>query len=282
MGYQLWVSPLTGERRHGTDFVSLKKIFMDSVTAKSICEPLHSCKPDMLAREVKDILNERDFDTAGVIDENEKVIGYVVSDELEDGFIDVHIKNIDFNKIVSDSTPIPILIDELTRNEYLYVNYGRDILFIVTKADLNKPPVRIFIFGVISLFEIHLNYWVRKFYKNDDEIRAVIDTVRFENANAHYQVAKGNNENDGVNLVGYLQLSDKKKLLCSSSEFCKTFNLSKNKMKGFVEAAEKIRNNIAHSQNSIFTGITLELISILLGEIEDFIVRSEELSSIKN
>lgn len=282
MGYELWVSPLTGKRRHGTDFKSLKKIFMDSVTTKNICEPLLSCEMDMIAADIRDMLSRRDFDSAGVIDENKKVVGYVLTNELGDGVISDYIKKIELDAVISDSTPIPILINELTRKECLYVNFGRDILYIVTKADMNKPPIRIFIFGVISLFEIHLNYWVGKIYKNDEIIREIIGNDRFESASTLYKTAKVKNENEDVSLVGYLQLGDKKRLLCCNAKFCNDFSLSKNKMKEFIEIAEKVRNNIAHSQSSIFTDVPLNEISVLLSNIERFIECSENLSMSNN
>lgn len=278
MGYQLWVSPLTGERRHGTDFISLKKIFIDSVTTKNICEPLLSCEMDMGAADIRERLSERDFDSAGVIDENKKVVGYVLTNELGDGIISDYVKKIERDSVISDSTPIPVLINELSRNECLYVNFGRDILFIVTKADLNKPPIRIFIFGMVSLFEIHLNYWVGKHYKDNKVIKDIIGKVRFNKAYNFYKNAKLNNENEDVSLVGYLQLGDKKKLLCSSNKFCDDFDLSKKKMKGIIELTEKVRNNIAHSQSSIFTKITLNEVNSVLIDLERFIIHSEFLS----
>ncbi len=278
MGYQLWVSPLTGKRRHGADFISLKKIFIDSVTTKNICEPLLSCEMGMFSVDIREMLSNRDFDTAGVIDENKKVVGYVQTNELGDGVISDYVKKIERDLVVSDSTPIPVLINELSKNECLYVNFGRDILYIVTKADLNKPPIRIFIFGMITLFEIHLNYWVGKYYKDNEFIKDIIGGVRFDKANDLYNNAKIHNENEDVSLVGYLQLGDKKKLLCRLNKFCDDFDLSKKKMKGIIELTEKVRNNIAHSQSSIFTKITLEEINFVLIDLERFIIRSEFLS----
>lgn len=278
MGYQLWVSPLTGKRRHGVDFISLKKIFIDSVTTKNICEPLLSCEMGMFSTDIREMLSDRDFDSAGVIDENKKVVGYVLTNELGDGVISDYVKEIERDSVISDSTPIPVLINELSRNEYLYVNFGRDILYIVTKSDLNKPPIRIFIFGIISLFEIHLNYWVGECYKDNEVIRDIIGKIRFDKANDFYKNAKLNNENEDVSLVGYLQLADKKKLLCRLNKFCDDFDVSKKKMKRIIELTEKVRNNIAHSQSSIFTKITLEEVNFVVIELEKFIIRSEVIS----
>ena len=66
MGYQLWLSSVTGYRRKGTKFSSLKKIFIDNVTAKIIYEPLLCCSADSITDQVKAALKGREFDVAGV------------------------------------------------------------------------------------------------------------------------------------------------------------------------------------------------------------------------
>ena len=46
--------------------------------------------------------------------------------------------------------------------EFIYVLKGGSIEGIVTRADINKPIVRIYLFGLISLCELHLNYWINE------------------------------------------------------------------------------------------------------------------------
>jgi hypothetical protein len=77
MGYQFWVSPITGYRRKGTKFKALKKIFIDNVTAKTIYEPLLCCPAVSRAEHAKDALRIREFDVAGVKEKEEGVSGGV-------------------------------------------------------------------------------------------------------------------------------------------------------------------------------------------------------------
>lgn len=43
---------------------------------------------------------------------------------------------------------------------------------IVTFADLNKPPVRVYLFGLVSLLEVHLRFWIRTAYSDGSWKRA--------------------------------------------------------------------------------------------------------------
>jgi hypothetical protein len=65
---------------------------------------------------------------------------------------------------VSDSTPISKLLTILKVKGFVFVISEDNIRGIVTRADINKPVVRIYLFGNISLFELHLNYWIRMLY----------------------------------------------------------------------------------------------------------------------
>lgn len=281
MGCQLWVSDVTGKRRNGTDFESLKSIFIDSVTAKAICEPLHACRLRDHADDVRRVLIELDFDSAGVIDDNEKVVGYINRDELMSGYIHEQISEVNVGLLISDSTPIADIVHELKKRKTLFVNYGSNISYIITRADLNKPPVRIFIFGMISLLEMHLNYWVSHFCPEDKWERTILPE-RIDSAHQKLQEAKKNSENTELTLVSYLQFCDKKELLRDSPEFLSELDVTKTQLKDYLRWVEGIRNDIAHSQNSIFTNISIDRFSDVIVFIETFLHRSERyLSHIK-
>src|SRR5437868_765583 len=102
MGYQLWLSPYTGIRRKGTTFRELQTVFIDQITTKFICEPLYSCRINDNALQVKQELNNRDFDFVGIIGKEDGLIGYCVREELNEGVIQSFQKDFDLTKIITD------------------------------------------------------------------------------------------------------------------------------------------------------------------------------------
>ena len=148
MGFELWVSSLTGYRRKGTRFSSLKNLFIDNVTAKSIYEPLRCCPATSSVESAKSALKLRGFDFAGVKENKDgDVTGYIIAQELISGDFGSCVKEIDSSLLISDSTPIADIFTVLNDRDFAFVIYGNKITGIVTKADINKPPVRIYLFG---------------------------------------------------------------------------------------------------------------------------------------
>ena len=45
---------------------------------------------------------------------------------------------------------------------WVFVLVGPEVEAIVTRADLSKPPARIYLFGLLSLLEMHLTFWIRQ------------------------------------------------------------------------------------------------------------------------
>ncbi len=274
MGYQSWISPITGYRRKGTRFTALKSIFIDNVTAKTIYEPLFCCPANLEAEQAKDALKTRGFDVAGLKEtEGGEVIGYVVTDELMEGKVKKYLKNIEPELLISDSTPIADIFATLTNREFSFVLYGNHIIGIITKADVNKPPVRIYLFGIISLFEMHLNSWINHFYP-DDSWESKVAEKRISDAHDIYEKRKGNNQD--LSLLECLQFCDKRDLLAKSEDFRKDFNFSRKQFDSFAKQVEKIRNELAHSQNSIISNIEWPIFVETVSRLEDFLIKSDE------
>lgn len=273
MGYQLWVSTITGIRRRGTRFDDLKKIFIDNVTAKNIYEPLLCCYIDSESQEVKNDLQKREFDVAGVKEKNDrKVIGYVIRDEIKTGPIKKYLKIISHDLLISDSTPLAEIFSLLSKNDFTFIIYGNNIKGIITKADINKPPVRIYIFGIISLLEMHLNFWINFYFKDNCWIKE-IQIDRVNNARRLYEERKGNNQD--LTLLECMQLCDKRDLLLKSDSFLKKFKFTNNKFETLLKRIEKLRNDLVHSQNSIITNLGWNKFVDIITIAEKFLINSD-------
>ena len=274
MGYQLWISPMTGIRRKGTTFKELQTIFIDNITTKLIYEPIYCCRADDYANEVKEDLERRDFDVIGVIDENENIFGFAFKKDLIDNTVNEYTRKIELENITADSTPIIELLSILSNNPYSFVIQKNKIVGIVTRADINKPIVRIYIFGIISLLEMHLNFWIIEYYKND-LWNTQIQKKRFEEAKKIFITRKGNN--DDLTLLECVQFCDKRDILKKTDEFLGQFKFSKNQFERILKDSEKIRNELAHSHNSIIANLNWKKFVSTISSIELFLHKSEDI-----
>jgi predicted transcriptional regulator len=274
MGYELWISPNTGIRRKGTTFKELQSLFIDKISTKYIYEPILSCKMTDESTHVKETLDQREFDIVGVINENAQIIGFAKREELTEGPIENFTKKIEIQNVISDSTPISRLLNILLKEPFAFVLVEENINGIITRADINKPIVRIYLFGIISLFEMHINFWIKDFYDNESW-KEILKKERLTEAKDIYELRKGKNED--LSLLECIQLCDKKVILKSTIDFQKKFDFSKNQIERLLKNVEKIRNELVHSQNSIISNLEWTDFVKTISNTENFLSISEKI-----
>jgi hypothetical protein len=276
---KLWVSQTTGQRRTGTKVSDLRKLFEDGITAQAIYEPIQSCFSTDPATEIKNHLNKLYFDVAGIRNsEDNPVEGYIIASELTGGLCRDYKKAFNVSELITDTTPLTEVLNILKTNQRAFVLSRNSVEGIITRADLQKPPVRILLFGLISLLEMHLTYLVRKFYPNKSWIKKLKDT-RIKKAKAMLKERKKRNEE--IDLTDCLQFSDKRQLVLEEKNITNILGFT-SKKSGYriLRSIEKLRDKLAHSQD-IVTGSSWEDIISLINDIEKLIQKSEE-AQLKN
>ncbi len=250
MGYQLWASPVTGHRRVGTRLAEVKALFGRGITVSAIMERLLSARADADAAETAGIMKLRDFDVVGVINtETKEVIGYVTAKDLDTGSVRDTVSEITPKDLVAESTPLAAVYDILEQNNHVFVLSENTVTGIVTRADLNKPPARIYVFALVSLVEMHLGYWIRSVY-GEEGWHQQIKEKRLQAAQA-FQEERRRRKQD-LTLVECLQYADKRDLVVSNKGLRKRLGMgSKGSAERMLSLGEKLRNDVAHSQSDI-------------------------------
>jgi len=269
----LWVSKRTGRRRTGTSVSELRNLFETGITARAIEEPIQCCLSTNPATVVSEKMRQLGFDVVGFKDsEGGPVIGYLNGCDLGEGECREYFQPFHISDLISDSTPLANVLPILRNKQRVFLLSGNSVTGIITRADLQKPPVRILLFGLVSLLEIHLSYLVRKCY-TEDSWKKKLSRARILGAKELLKQRKARNEN--MDLIDCLQFCDKRELVAGHSELREVLDLeSKNKARELLEEIEKLRDKLAHSQD-IVEGTTWEDIIDLGGNLERLIERSE-------
>ena len=276
MGYQLWTSPITGYRRRGTRLSELRSLIDAGITIHAILEPLQSCSADADALEMARLLADRDFDVAGVQERKDgPVIGFVKKERLVAGLVRDHVEPLFVEHIISDGTPLPAAFSVLSAKPRVFVLIGAKVKGIATRTDLNKPPVRIYLFGLVSLLEMHLTFWVRAEYP-DDTWQAQISSVRVEAAKKVQEDRRAVGQI--CDLIDCIQISDKRDLLLKRKDLCRELGFgSKRQAERFLKKAEGLRNLLAHGQQNLVEGSSWEELFALVAWLETIVRTSDEL-----
>jgi len=120
--------------------------------------------------------------------------------------------------------------------------------------------------------ELHLNSWINHHYEKSGWITEV-PGERIREAKRLHEERKGNNQD--LTLLECLQLCDKRELLLNSDEFLQKFKFTKNRFRSLLGRAEKIRNELAHSQNSIIANIEWDNFIETIDRAESFLIESD-------
>ena len=275
MAYQLWSSPITGYRRKGTRMSDLRQLFEGYITANSIQEPLKYCLFEESATDVKSELMRLDFDIAGLrADKDQPTIEFIRAAALAGGICQNYAEPINVADVIAESTPLIEVLVALKSKSYYFIQNGTQISGIITRADLQKPPVRILIFGIVSLLEMHLSFLVNKYFPSESW-KIVLSDGRTAKAEELLRFRK--NRNEVLDLVDCLQFADKRDLLLSSESMRKHLGFQTNQeAKELLDNVEALRDKLAHSQD-IVSGTIWEKLINNVSEAERVILRSDEI-----
>ncbi|MBC8213094.1 MAG: hypothetical protein H8E71_00415 [Candidatus Marinimicrobia bacterium] len=227
------------------DSADLRKIFKNSITVKDISSKFAYKDGDEKVKFIKNVLITNDYDVMGI--KSGSTSGYILINDLTSniGKIIKYIRHFEPSELISETTPLVDIFQLLKEKERIFVLSKNKIDRIVTRSDLQKAPVRMLIFGFISILEMYFLSIIKKSYQNESWIQYLTEK-RVENAKIVHSLRKEKNE--ALELVDCIQISDKRDLLLNNKALLEHIGFnSKTSFDKFMKKVEKIRDKIAHS-----------------------------------
>mgnify|MGYP005641987019 CR=1 FL=1 len=179
----------------------------------------------------------------------------------------------------------PIRARVLKYNHYLFSGYSRDsprvfvldrnrVSGIVTRGDLQKAPVRMLLFGLLTLLEMQLLRLIRIYYLQDSW-QKLLKEDRLNSAKE--RLAERQARNEAIGLADCLQFCDKRVIILKTPEVRESIGLkSKNSGERLLKCAEDLRNKLAHAQDLV-TGSSWPAVIDLAKDIEAILKKCEEI-----
>lgn len=250
---------------------NLRQLFEQNINVSHIAESLYCFKVTDPILHIKNYMDYKDYDVVG-IERSGVVVGYIQKEDFKKLPFDL-IRDFGPTEIVSDSTPLIQLLYMFKDTDRFFVLEANRVTKLVTLADLQKPPIRMLLFGMISLLEMHLLRLILYYYP-DGTWKSVLTENRLAEARQLYNQRKARNEE--IQLVDCLQLCDKKMLIIKSDLLRELFSFpSKNKGETFFTDLELLRNKLAHAQD-LTMGTSWKEIIILIEKTEKILKICEE------
>jgi len=125
-----------------------------------VAEPLASFDWDRPAAEVAAFMAAHDYDRVGIRREG-IVRAYVERADLDGGRCGDHARSFGPDDLVPETASLQEVIESLGINGRCFVTVLDEVSAVVTLQDLEKPPVRMFLFGMITLLEMVFTLAIR-------------------------------------------------------------------------------------------------------------------------
>lgn len=251
----------------------LRELLDQRLTVRHIAEfQLIQAGPEEDGLSLQKSMLEKDIDVVPVR-RNGRVQGYLVRGQLRAGPCGEQERPLGPDDLIAESTPLLEVLRLLRDRSWRFVLDRDEVAGIVTRGDLRKPPVRMFLFSLVNLLEMHLNRLIRNHYPGDTW-RRHLKADRIDAAKQTLYSRKDRNE--AIDLVDCLQFCDKRDIALATTAMLEVLGFSSKTSAGKVlRSAEALRNRLAHARDLIERISWSELFEIT-DRVENILYQCEE------
>lgn len=224
---------------------AVKRIFTESFVARDVAEPLASFDAGASAADVRRYMQARGLNVVGIRSDGE-MVGYVERHSLEDGPCGRSQRALAEARVLSDSASLLSVLTEMNQAPFLFITLLGAVGGVIGPADLQKPPVRMWVFGIVTLIEMR---WLELIERHcpADAWKEHLSEGRLQKTQA--LLDERIRRNQAVRLIDCLQFSDKGQIIARSEELRRhTIFTSRRQTEDATKKLEQLRNNIAHAQ----------------------------------
>ncbi len=229
---------------------SLRRLFYEGFSARDIAEPLCSFDTSLNSQELGTHMQLNGYRVVGVRDHG-FVKGFVVISDLVNGACGDHYQPFSDHQVVPDTTSLSSVIAGLNHHDRLFVSMLGHIGGIITRTDLQKPPFRMWLFGMVTLLEMRLSHMIER-NCDGDQWRQFLSDGRIQKAES--LLAERKRRNQDLMLLDCLQFSDKGQIVARNRQLLEITQFeSRRKFEDVIKRLESLRNNLAHAQDIVST-----------------------------
>jgi len=236
------------EQWSGVTGPKFRRMFMELFTARDIAESLFSFDIDSRCEDVRKVMTHHQQGVASIRSKG-TVQGYVRYSDLQHDVCTDYMRHFTADQVISGDSTLSDVIHVLTRHNYCFVSMLGEIVGVICRDDINKPMVRMWLFGLITIIETRIVQMIQKKYPNDSW-QSTISKDRLRKAQQMQEERQRRNQH--CNLMDCLQLSDKARIAIEHPQILELFGFdSKRSGKQAIRNLESLRNNLAHAQDIV-------------------------------
>jgi hypothetical protein len=225
---------------------SIKEVFEGTLTVRHIASPLASFDAELSAPQVRDWLARKDFDQIGVRRDG-FIAGFARREALQAGILGDHCQMFAAEDVVSGEMPLLEALQLVADRRVIYVSVLNEINGIVAPGDVGRPPVRLWLFGLITISEMQLTRLIKARYPEDSWLN-LLSEYRLKSIRRTFDQRKKNQTE--VNLTDCLVLDDKQRIAARAPELRALLQIpSADVASSRFQRIVALRNDLAHAHD---------------------------------
>ncbi|HTN76259.1 MAG TPA: hypothetical protein VL096_13470 [Pirellulaceae bacterium] len=244
---------------------NIRRVFEESLCARDIAQLLRSFDAETPLDRAASVLRSSHCTVAAVRTAG-VVSGYLQIDRLVGNCCGDSQQSFAPGQVVCDALPLAQLVARLHQNSHCFVLAWGQVGGFVERSDLQKPPARMWLFGMVTLIESRFTRLIET-HCTEDEWRACVSPGRVQKAET--LCTERMRAGQQVRLIDCLQFADKTQVVGRLEKLRGLTRFqSRTQIEEIGRKVEKLRNNLAHSQD------------IIAGDWETIVTLAENLASI--
>ena len=223
----------------------LLELFREGFSVMDLAEPLLSLDETASRAEARELLAREDVPLLGVR-RGGRAAGYVTTEDLAGEGDLSSFRPFSPEELLDETASLSEVMELLSDRATAFVRVLGTVACVVGRCDLEKPPMRMWLFGVISILEMNVVWVLRELYPGDSWSRLITES-RLEKARDLQEERRRRGQHS--DLLSCLQFSDKLQILIKEERNRKLLGIeSRRQGDKIVRQFESLRNNLAHSQ----------------------------------
>ncbi len=236
------------EQFPGVTGPKFRRMFMELFTARDIAESLYSFDLDSDCDTVRKVMQRKQQDVASIRISG-TVQGYVRFVDLDGDDCSGSMRHFTTDQVITGDSTLSDVVHVLTRHDYCFISLLGEVVGVICRDDINKPMVRMWLFGLITLIEMRVAQMIQSNYP-DDSWQSAVSEDRLEKAKIMQQERLRRNQH--CSLIDCLQLSDKARVAIERPQMLEAMGFdSKRTAKRVIKSLESLRNNLSHAQDIV-------------------------------
>lgn len=228
------------------DSVAALDWFLTGYSARDLAEPLLSLDEGCTVETARQVLSLNRAEVLG-IRSGGVMRGWVDADRLKEQFGVVLSQPFDPATVVADATPLNEVVCLLHAQPRLFVRAFGHVAGVLARSTLEKPPLRMWLFGLITISEQRVTQVIEETFPGD-AWQTQLSAGRLVKARELQTLRQSRGQQPA--LLDCLQFADKGQIVARNESLRNRtrFN-SRSEVERFVQALQDLRNNLAHAQD---------------------------------